>query len=36
MIMAAGPEHLPAEAANEPQDRHSAGGGRPPRQSEMA
>src|SRR6516165_7107578 len=36
MITAARPERQPAEAANESRDRHSAGGGWPPRQSEMA
>jgi cytochrome c-type biogenesis protein CcmF len=34
MITAARPEH--PQAANEPRDRHSAGGGRPPCLSEMA
>ena len=35
MTTAARPEHPPAEAASEPRDHYSAGGGRP-RQSEMA
>jgi cytochrome c-type biogenesis protein CcmF len=36
MITAARPKHPPAEAANEPREHHSAGGGRPPRQSAVA
>src|SRR6516162_1120585 len=36
MTIAAGPEHPPAEAANDPCSRHNAGGVRPPRRSAAA